>query len=128
MLTIRKMFTAPLMDRPDRFERIDSNHSLTVPDCIVRIGDLLKAYNGRVEDMQKEMFNGLVFESAGKRYWHDQLNPTEVERINKMMADEQAKKDAAAKDAQLFSDFKAAIASGKYKPDDVVVDSSVSPE
>lgn len=113
-MIIRTIFNySSVEDSPRRCESVTDTRSLTVPDCVTRIGDLIVAYNGRINDLLEAQNNGLLFESAGKKYWHDELDPKDVARVKELQDNEAKIAAAKAENDRLFDEFKAMMAAKK---------------
>lgn len=109
-LVFRNSYNAHLVKTPRDTEDCSDTRSLTVPDVTTRIGDLMIQYNGRLNELQAAQFNGLVFESAGRRFFHDELNPADVKRILELKEMESKIAAEKAENDLLFDKFKAHLA------------------
>lgn len=103
-------------DPSKRFCQIVDKVSRTIQDAIVDVPSLLKAFDGHLDDLFNKYNNGLLYESqSGVGVFIDELNPDEVARYNKFVADKEAREAEQRKQDELFEQFKNDIASGAYK-------------
>lgn len=83
--------------------------SRTIQDAVVDVPGLLKQFNGRLDDLFRNLNNGLVFESQ-IGVFVDELNSEELAQFNKMQSEKAQRELEEKTQSELFEKWKAEIA------------------